>query len=156
MNKRHSKTPISTPEMAREAIRGTSALVDGVRFAYAIWQAPEIIGRRICGHMSLISSNIFAVANPDEVIHCIWCDDSNDKTDLGLGSDTANGLSVVGNFADMRGAKSGSRFMNVDPSKIGKTPRGLVFATNQLWGGSGLIAGADWDDDAQLGNVWVR
>ena len=74
----------------------------------------------------------------DEVIHCIWCDNSNDKTDLGLGSDTAKGVSVVINFADMRGAKSGSRFMHVDPSKIGKTPRGLVFAFNQLWGGSGL------------------
>ncbi len=91
----------------------------------------------------------------DEVIHCIWCDNSNDKTDLGLGSDTANGVSVVINFADMRGAKSGSRFMHVDPSKIGKTPRGLVFAFNPLWGGSGLIAGADWDNDVQADNVWA-
>ncbi|MDA0782395.1 MAG: AAA family ATPase [Proteobacteria bacterium] len=32
---------ITTAEQARDAIRGTSALVDGVRLAYALWPAPE-------------------------------------------------------------------------------------------------------------------
>lgn len=45
-----SKTrgPISTPEEARAAIRGSSAIVDGVRFAYALWAAEEQESRRIC------------------------------------------------------------------------------------------------------------
>ncbi|MDH5528279.1 MAG: AAA family ATPase [Nitrospirota bacterium] len=37
MRKPPSGRPISTPEAARDAIRGTSALVDGVRVAYALW-----------------------------------------------------------------------------------------------------------------------
>lgn len=45
-----SKTrgPISTPEEARAAIRGSSAIVDGVRFAYALWAAEEQEARRVC------------------------------------------------------------------------------------------------------------
>ncbi len=33
---------------AREAIRGASALVDGCRFAYALWPVPEKDGRAVC------------------------------------------------------------------------------------------------------------
>jgi hypothetical protein len=43
-----TRTPITTPEEARAAIRGSSAIVDGVRFAYALWLADENEGRRIC------------------------------------------------------------------------------------------------------------
>lgn len=38
---RKTATPIDSPEAARDAIRGTSALVDGVRTAYALWQAGD-------------------------------------------------------------------------------------------------------------------
>ncbi len=41
MRKPAGGKPISTAEQARDAIRGTSALVDGVRCAYALWLAPE-------------------------------------------------------------------------------------------------------------------
>ena len=40
MRKPAGGKPISTAEQARDAIRGTSALVDGVRLAYALWPAP--------------------------------------------------------------------------------------------------------------------
>ncbi len=43
-----TRTPITTPEEARSAIRGSSAIVDGVRFAYALWLADENEGRRVC------------------------------------------------------------------------------------------------------------
>ena len=42
------QTPITTPEEARAAIRGSTAIVDGVRFAYAIWGCDERESRRIC------------------------------------------------------------------------------------------------------------
>lgn len=40
--------PINTPEEARAAIRGSTAIVDGVRFAYALWSVEEQEGRRVC------------------------------------------------------------------------------------------------------------
>lgn len=40
--------PITTPEEARAAIRGTTALVDEGRFAYALWHADEADGKRVC------------------------------------------------------------------------------------------------------------
>lgn len=39
---------ISNLSAAREAIRGTGALVDGLRVAYALWPAPEKEGRAAC------------------------------------------------------------------------------------------------------------
>lgn len=39
--------PISGPEEARIAIRGAAAIVDGLRFAYAMWQANENEARRV-------------------------------------------------------------------------------------------------------------
>lgn len=41
MRKPASGKPITSAEQARDAIRGTSALVDGVRLAYAMWPAPD-------------------------------------------------------------------------------------------------------------------
>nr|BDD46859.1 hypothetical protein 23 [bacterium] len=41
MRKPSGGKPITTAEQARDAIRGTSALVDGVRCAYAIWSASK-------------------------------------------------------------------------------------------------------------------
>ena len=37
-----------TADSARNAIRGTTALVDGVRLALAIWPAGETVGREVC------------------------------------------------------------------------------------------------------------
>ena len=48
MTKIKDDTIISTPEQARLLIRGTSALVDGVRCAFALWQVDEATGRRRC------------------------------------------------------------------------------------------------------------
>jgi len=41
MRKPQGNRPISTVEQARDAVRGTSAIVDGVRMVYALWPAPE-------------------------------------------------------------------------------------------------------------------
>lgn len=41
MRKPANGKPITSAEQARDAIRGTSALVDGVRLAYALWPAPS-------------------------------------------------------------------------------------------------------------------
>jgi len=43
-----AKREASTPEQAREAIRGTGGLVDGVRAVYALWQPKEEQARTIC------------------------------------------------------------------------------------------------------------
>ena len=39
MAKIRDKDPVTTPEEARNLIRGTSAIVDGVRSAFAVWQS---------------------------------------------------------------------------------------------------------------------
>lgn len=39
---------IETPEQARNKIRGTSAIVDGVRSAFSVWQVREDLGRARC------------------------------------------------------------------------------------------------------------
>ncbi|MHA6862064.1 AAA family ATPase [Ralstonia pseudosolanacearum] len=43
-----AKREASTPEQAREAIRGTGGLVDGVRSVYALWNPKEEQARSIC------------------------------------------------------------------------------------------------------------
>ncbi len=43
-----AKREASTPEQAREAIRGTGGLVDGVRSVYALWNPKEDQARAIC------------------------------------------------------------------------------------------------------------
>lgn len=43
-----AKREASTPEQAREAIRGTGGLVDGVRAVYALWHPKEEQARPIC------------------------------------------------------------------------------------------------------------
>lgn len=42
---------IETADEAREAIRGSTALVDGARATYALWKEPEENARRICSEM---------------------------------------------------------------------------------------------------------
>ncbi|WP_191059274.1 AAA family ATPase [Geminicoccus harenae] len=49
---RKPSTPPKTPEEAREAIRGTTALIDGLRFAYAIWAASQDEARRLLREIS--------------------------------------------------------------------------------------------------------
>ena len=43
-----AKREASTPEQAREAIRGTGGLVDGVRAVYALWHPKEDQAKRLC------------------------------------------------------------------------------------------------------------
>ncbi|MFO0144870.1 MAG: AAA family ATPase, partial [Betaproteobacteria bacterium] len=43
-----AKREVSTPEQAREAIRGTGGLVDGVRSVYALWNPKEEQAKTIC------------------------------------------------------------------------------------------------------------
>lgn len=43
-----AKREASTPEQAREAIRGTGGLVDGVRAVYALWHPKETDARQSC------------------------------------------------------------------------------------------------------------
>jgi hypothetical protein len=45
---RFAKREASTPEQAREAIRGTGGLVDGVRSVYALWTPKEEQAKAIC------------------------------------------------------------------------------------------------------------
>ena len=42
---------ISNPAEAREAVRGTTALIDGMRCVYALWPVSEDKGRRICKNL---------------------------------------------------------------------------------------------------------
>jgi 5S rRNA maturation endonuclease (ribonuclease M5) len=45
--------PIKTPEEARNAIRGTSAIVDGVRAAFAVWPVGEAVGQQRCKDLNI-------------------------------------------------------------------------------------------------------
>ena len=53
MTKIDMKYPVRTPEHARNLIRGTSALVDGVRFAIGLWPAPESEAKTVCHKMEV-------------------------------------------------------------------------------------------------------
>jgi len=53
MTKIKEDAVVSTPEQARNMIRGTSALVDGVRCAFALWQVDEATGRRRCQDLGI-------------------------------------------------------------------------------------------------------
>lgn len=53
MAKIKDKEPIKTPEEARNLIRGTSAIVDGVRAAFAVWQVDEATARARCKDMNI-------------------------------------------------------------------------------------------------------
>jgi hypothetical protein len=48
----NGKTP-QTPAEAREAIRGSTALVDGVRLAYALWPVDTDEGEKVCKDLGL-------------------------------------------------------------------------------------------------------
>ena len=45
--------PVSSPEQARNLIRGTSALVDGVRSAFALWQVEESEAKKRCSALGI-------------------------------------------------------------------------------------------------------
>tara|TARA_R100001509_G_scaffold142184_1_gene97475 strand:+ start:8099 stop:10282 length:2184 start_codon:yes stop_codon:yes gene_type:complete len=53
MAKVKENDPITTPEQARNFIRGTSAIVDGVRSAFAVWQVEEKTARTRCKDLNL-------------------------------------------------------------------------------------------------------
>ena len=44
---------IETPEQARNKIRGTSAIVDGVRSAFSVWQVKEETARKVCKDLNI-------------------------------------------------------------------------------------------------------
>lgn len=44
-------SPVGTVQEARDAIRGTTALVDGVRFALALWPAPEEVAATVADRL---------------------------------------------------------------------------------------------------------
>ncbi|MET4687397.1 AAA family ATPase [Sinorhizobium fredii] len=50
---RKSKAPIETLADARDAIRGSTALVDGLRLAYAMWPADEARAKRTCKSLGI-------------------------------------------------------------------------------------------------------
>lgn len=54
MRKPPGQKPIDSAEQARDAIRGSSALVDGVRMAYALWPAEELAVQQVCTTLNLI------------------------------------------------------------------------------------------------------
>ena len=51
--KGNSNTPIISASQARESIRGTTALVDGGRWSYAIWDVEEDEAKKICKKIGL-------------------------------------------------------------------------------------------------------
>ena len=53
MAKIRDNDPVTTPEQARNLIRGTSAIVDGVRSAFAVWSVDEGTGRQRCRDLQL-------------------------------------------------------------------------------------------------------
>jgi hypothetical protein len=48
MRKAANGVTLASLAAARDAVRGTSALIDGVRFAYALWPADEQEAKRVC------------------------------------------------------------------------------------------------------------
>jgi hypothetical protein len=50
---RKPSSEITTPLQAREAIRGTTAIVDGLRGAYALWPCPDKEARRIAADLGI-------------------------------------------------------------------------------------------------------
>ena len=53
MAKIKDNDPVTTPEQARNLIRGTSAIVDGVRCAFSVWNVEERLGRQRCKDLNL-------------------------------------------------------------------------------------------------------
>lgn len=51
MRKGDRKTPVSTPQEAREMVRGTTALVDGLRWVYALWPETDGEARKVCDRL---------------------------------------------------------------------------------------------------------
>ncbi len=53
MTKIKEDAVIKTPEQARNLIRGTSALVDGVRSAFAVWQVDQVRAKKMCERLGV-------------------------------------------------------------------------------------------------------
>jgi len=53
MAKIKDKEPITTPEEARNLIRGTSAIIDGVRAAFAVWQVDASVAKTRCKELNI-------------------------------------------------------------------------------------------------------
>ena len=53
MAKVSDDSPIDSPEKARNKIRGTSAIVDGVRSAFSVWQVDESTAKSRCKELNI-------------------------------------------------------------------------------------------------------
>ncbi len=53
MAKIKDNDPVTTPEQARNLIRGTSAIVDGVRCAFTVWNVEERLGKQRCKDLNV-------------------------------------------------------------------------------------------------------
>ena len=53
MAKIKDNEPVKTPEQARNLIRGTSAIVDGVRCAFSVWSVDEGTGKQRCKDLNI-------------------------------------------------------------------------------------------------------
>ena len=53
MAKIKDNDPVKTPEQARNLIRGTSAIVDGVRCAFSVWSVDESTGKQRCKDLGI-------------------------------------------------------------------------------------------------------
>ena len=53
MAKIKDNDPVKTPEQARNLIRGTSAIVDGVRCAFSVWSVDETTGKQRCKDLGI-------------------------------------------------------------------------------------------------------
>jgi 5S rRNA maturation endonuclease (ribonuclease M5) len=53
MAKIKDNEPVKTPEQARNLIRGTSAIVDGVRCAFSVWSVDESTGKQRCRDLNI-------------------------------------------------------------------------------------------------------
>jgi hypothetical protein len=78
MRKPAARAAVTTVSDAREAIRGTTGLVDGVRFVYAIWPEPDKataekacqkLGRRNDGHSIYRGAIVKANGSQARVVH---------------------------------------------------------------------------------------
>lgn len=73
-------SPVGTVQEARDAIRGTTALVDGVRFAIALWPAPEEVAATVAdrlgtgprGWLDVVQAALVKSNEPgDQTIHTL-------------------------------------------------------------------------------------
>jgi hypothetical protein len=95
------KAAIKSPAEAREAIRGTTAIVDGLRGAYALWPAPDKDAKTIATSLgktwvsNLVVNGAIVKANSAESKHVA----TFVRNEFGLLEDCTNEIKHGGNVA---------------------------------------------------------